>query len=356
MLQKELLNWYGLNQRELPWRNTRDPYIIWLSEVILQQTRVQQGLPYFQKFLQKYPDVFSMASAKEDQILKLWQGLGYYSRARNMHQTAKLVVENLNGQFPSSYKELLKLKGIGPYTAAAIASFAFNEPVAVLDGNVFRVLSRLYAKDEPINSSIGKKVFEELAFQFLNKSNPASHNQAMMELGALICTPLKPLCSNCPLQNSCHANKLGLVQTLPVKLKKAKVRTRFLHYFIIENKGKIAIYQRPNGDIWHNLFDLPAIEDVSHKDLQALKNKLLELNWIQPSDEVEFLHQIKHILTHQHLEALYFLVRTKNKPFINGKEIWIEPNALKLKAIPRLFDKFLDWWKSNDLGNLTLKK
>ncbi len=356
MLQKELLYWFGLNKRELPWRNTQDPYIIWLSEVILQQTRVQQGLPYFQNFLQKYPDVFSMAAAKEDQILKIWQGLGYYSRARNMLKTARLVSENYNGQFPKSYSELIKLKGIGPYTAAAIASFAFNEPVAVLDGNVFRVLSRLYAKNDPINSSTGKKVFEELAHNFLNKANPATHNQAIMELGALVCTPKNPNCSICPLQKSCLAFDLGLVQTLPVKLKKLKVRTRFLHYFIFENKGKIAIYQRPEGDIWQNLFDLPSFEDTSHLDKFLLKNKLLELNWLEQNDEIEFLLQMKHILTHQRLEAIYFLVRTNTLPKLNINELWIEPRALKLKAIPRLFDKFLDWWKSNDLGNLTLKK
>ncbi len=356
MLQKELLKWYASNQRELPWRNTRNPYIIWLSEVILQQTRVQQGLPYFNNFLEKYPNVISMSEANEDEILKLWQGLGYYSRARNMLKTAQLIANNYQGIFPNNYEGLLKLKGIGPYTAAAIASFAYNESVAVLDGNVYRVISRLFAKDEPINGSAGKKLFEELALQFLNKKDPATHNQAIMELGALVCTPQNPKCSECPLQKSCKALDLGLVRTLPVKLKKLKVKTRYLHYFIFEFKGKIAIFQRPEGDIWQNLFDLPLLEASNHLAETELKQNLLEKNWLQINEEVQFLFQTRHILTHQRLEALFFLVRTNNKPALNIQEHWIEPNEIKLKAIPRLFDKFLDWWKSNDLGNLTLKK
>jgi A/G-specific adenine glycosylase len=197
--QKDLLSWYMLHKRDLPWRNTQDPYLIWLSEIILQQTRVAQGLPYFQNFFDKYPQIELLANAPQDEVLKLWQGLGYYSRARNMHKTAQKIVNDFEGIFPGNYKNLLKLNGIGPYTAAAIASFAYNERVAVLDGNVFRVLARFFNLAEPIQTNEAKKIFTQLANDFLNKNEPALHNQAMMELGALVCTPKNPNCSACPL-------------------------------------------------------------------------------------------------------------------------------------------------------------
>jgi A/G-specific adenine glycosylase len=338
--QKKLLNWYVLNQRELPWRNTRDPYVIWLSEVILQQTRVQQGLPYFEKFLAKFPTVFLLATAKEDEILKLWQGLGYYSRARNMHHTAKIVLNDYNGVFPNSYNGLIQLKGIGPYTAAAIASFSFNEQVAVLDGNVFRVLSRLFCQNEPINSSSGKRVFTELAQTFLNMKEPALHNQAMMELGAIICTPTKPNCIECPLQNNCLANLLGQQTNYPIKEKKSVVKNRYFAYFHIEVNGYIAIYQRPAGDIWQNLFDLPLLELDESKTSAFWKLELFNKNWISKNDQLVLKFQRKHILTHRRIYADFYLITLKKRPILGFKEIWVKKSEVLQYGISRLLDHY----------------
>jgi len=339
--QKKLQNWYGLNQRDLPWRNTQDPYLIWLSEVILQQTRVQQGLPYFQKFLAKYPTVFLLASAKEDDILKLWQGLGYYSRARNMHHTAKIVLNEYKGVFPSTYNGLIQLKGIGPYTAAAIASFAFNEQVAVLDGNVFRVLSRLFCQKEPINSTSGKKIFTELAKSFLNLKEPAIHNQAMMELGSLICTPSNPNCKNCPLQNNCLANSLGQQLAFPIKEKKLKVKNRYLAYFHFEVDGYLAIYQRPAGDIWQNLFDLPFLEMDEPEDTQFWISTLIAKSWISKSDKIILCFQRKHLLTHRRIFADFYKVTLKKRPVLNLNEVWVNKNEISKYGISRLLDHYL---------------
>ncbi|OYU96151.1 MAG: A/G-specific adenine glycosylase [Bacteroidetes bacterium B1(2017)] len=342
MLQQELLKWYGLNQRQLPWRNTTDPYVIWLSEVILQQTRVQQGLPYFLDFLQTYPQVKDMAQASEDEILKHWQGLGYYSRARNMHHTAKLVNEQFKGSFPKSYAELIKLKGIGPYTAAAIASFAYNEAVAVLDGNVFRVLSRLYGQAESINSTTGKKIFAELAQTFLNKKNPAMHNQAMMELGSLVCTPTKPNCPNCPLESKCLAHQLKQEDLFPVKNKKNPVRHRYFSYLHLQAGSKLAIIKRPAGDIWQNLVDLPLLESSNPLSLQEFFVEMLELNWIHAQQSLKLVYEKKHILSHQHLHAnFYFLEIPKPIPLGIG-EIWVTKKELLTFGVPRLFQHYLE--------------
>jgi A/G-specific adenine glycosylase len=339
--QKKLQNWYGLNQRDLPWRNTQNPYVIWLSEVILQQTRVQQGLPYFQKFLAKYPTVFLLASAKEDDILKLWQGLGYYSRARNMHHTAKIVLNEYKGVFPSTYNGLIQLKGIGPYTAAAIASFAFNEQVAVLEGNVFRVLSRLFCQKEPINSTFGKKIFTELAQSFLNLKEPAIHNQAMMELGSLICTPSNPNCKDCPLQNNCLANSLGQQLAFPIKEKKLKVKNRYLAYFHFEVDGYLAIYQRPAGDIWQNLFDLPFLEMDEPKETQFWISTLIAKSWISKSDKIILGFQRKHLLTHRRIFAAFYKVSLKKRPVLNLNEVWVKKNEISKYGISRLLDHYL---------------
>ncbi len=229
----ELLSWYTNNKRDLPWRHTTDPYIIWLSEIILQQTRVEQGMPYFNRFVEHYPNVSSFAAADENEILKLWQGLGYYSRARNMLKTARLVQEQYNGAFPSAYDELITLKGIGEYTAAAISSFAANEPRAVIDGNVYRVLARYFGISEDINSTTGKKIFRITADELLNREHPALHNQAMMELGAMICKPKNPACGTCPVREGCYAFLNNATAALPVKINKVKVRERFFNYFLV---------------------------------------------------------------------------------------------------------------------------
>ena len=223
-----LINWYSIYKRDLPWRHTKSAYNIWLSEIILQQTQIKQGLPYYEAFVEHYPTIFDLAKANESEILKLWQGLGYYSRARNLHYTAKTIVETFNGEFPKSYQELLKLKGIGDYTASAIASICYNEATAVVDGNVYRVLARHFGVKTPINSTIGKKEFKALASQLINKKNPADYNQAIMEFGARQCKPKSPDCSSCPLNSSCVALQNNWVDTLPIKLKKGTVATKFL--------------------------------------------------------------------------------------------------------------------------------
>src|ERR1700712_1102072 len=256
----ELVQWYLKNKRELPWRNTTDAYVIWLSEIILQQTRVEQGMPYFYRFLEKYPDVKLFAAANEGDILNLWQGLGYYSRGRNMLKTAREVVDRFDGKFPENYQQLISLKGIGEYTAAAISSFSANEARAVLDGNVFRVLARYFGISEPINSTKGKKIVSELANELLNKDHPGLHNQAAMEFGALLCRPKNPDCDICPLRTDCYAFNHQAIDLLPQKLKKAKIRERFFNYLLVTDGDTVLINKRNEKDIWANMHDLPLIE------------------------------------------------------------------------------------------------
>ena len=343
MLQKQLLIWYAKNKRELPWRNTQDPYLIWLSEVILQQTRIQQGLPYYQKFTDKYQTIFELAQAPNEEIMKLWQGLGYYSRARNMHETAKIISFELQGKFPDNYNSLLKLRGIGPYTAAAIASFAFHEAVAVLDGNVYRVLSRLYAITDPIQSGQGKKVFAAIASDFLNKKDPALHNQAMMELGSLVCKPQNPNCLECPFQNKCLARLQNKQEEFPVQEKKRKAKNRYLHYFYFQHKGKTAIFRRVAGDIWQNLFDLPFLEFEELVSEEIVRGELENRDWIKngQNEDLKMVFQTKHLLTHQHLFATFWLVNSSKIPNLGVENIWVKPEKLKEYAVSRLLDKFL---------------
>lgn len=344
MERKKLITWYLQNHRVLPWRETKDPYIIWLSEIILQQTRVAQGLPYFEKFVKKFPDVHQLANASEEQVLKLWQGLGYYSRGRNLHYTAKFISNHLNGQFPSNYSELQKLKGVGAYTAAAIASFAYDEPVAVLDGNVFRVLSRYYAIDEPINSLAGKKIFEQLAMEALNPQQPALHNQAMMELGALICVPANPTCNHCPLQGSCQAFHHHTTTDYPVKIKKTKAKEQFFYYFHLEFKNKIALYKRPKGGIWQNLYDLPLLVFSQNMQGHSLSDETKQAgmevkNFIQDSP----IWQTNHILTHIKIQAVFFRVEpTQMLQQFNGQDlIWVTKDQLHSLPVSRLLEKYL---------------
>jgi len=257
--QNELINWYQSNKRDLPWRHTKDAYTIWLSEIILQQTRVEQGLPYYNKFLENFPTVRDFASATEAKVLKLWQGLGYYSRGRNMHATAQIVVNNFNGIFPNLHDDLLKLKGIGEYTAAAISSFSSGEARAVVDGNVFRVLARYFGIDIAINSPAGKKAFFALANELLYLEDPALYNQAIMEFGAIQCKPKSPNCTVCPLNQTCYALKNNLVKELPNKIKKAAQKHRYLDYFICQADDKILVRERQAGDVWQHLYDFPSI-------------------------------------------------------------------------------------------------
>ena len=305
----QLLRWYPNNSRELPWRNTKDPYIIWLSEIILQQTRVAQGLPYFSLFLRNFPTVQELAAASEEEILRCWQGLGYYSRARNLHACAQSIVEQHNGLFPSTYQGLLALKGVGPYTAAAIASFAFGQQVAVVDGNVYRVLSRFFGIEDDIGSAGGKKVFEKLANQLIPPSTPDIYNQAIMEFGALQCVPKNPACNLCPLQAACYASTNGTVDKFPVKAGKTKTRKRFFHYFHIRCGYEVVINKRTGNDIWKGLVDFPLEEHTQeihqHPDSSAL---LEDLRIFKPTVNIPDFKPYKHILSHQVLMASFISV------------------------------------------------
>lgn len=318
---KTLISWYLQNKRDLPWRNTVNPYPIWLSEIMLQQTRVAQGLPYFLKFTERFPTVFDLSNADEEEVLKLWQGLGYYSRARNLHKTAQIVAQDLNGKFPSTYKDLLKLKGIGEYTAAAIASFAYNENVPVVDGNVFRVLARYFDIETDIASSVAKKEFTALAQELLPKGKANVFNQAIMEFGAMQCVPKNPSCEQCVLNNSCLALKYKKVAQLPVKLKKTKVQKRFFNYLIFKDEiGNTLLQKRIQKGIWHNLYEFPLIESENEIDeLQTLK--LVENQTFIPNkiEQIKLMNatKITHKLSHQHLSISFWEISVQ-KTIENG--------------------------------------
>lgn len=304
--QAALINWYHLHKRDLPWRKTSDPYIIWLSEIILQQTRVEQGLPYFNKFLENYPTVSVFAKANEEEALKLWQGLGYYSRVRNMLHTAKYVMAHHEGVFPNHYEELIKLKGIGRYTAAAIASLSSGQPKAAVDGNVFRVLARYFGVLEPVNATNGRKIFEEMANKLIENQPAPIYNQAIMEFGALQCKPKKPLCGACPLSIGCFALKQKKVDTLPIKLKLKKVKERFFNYFIMQENDQIWVRKRIDKDIWHNMYDFPMMET---KKMQSLEDKEFLKNIKAEYGEkikIKLLSFCKRQLTHQTIFIQFF--------------------------------------------------
>ena len=309
---EKLLRWYPHHRRDLPWRDTRNPYIIWLSEIILQQTRVAQGLPYFQTFVEKFPAVEDLAKAPEEEILRAWQGLGYYSRARNLHSCARSITNDRNGKFPDNYNDLLKLKGVGSYTAAAIASFAFGEQVAVLDGNVFRVLSRFFGLDADISSHQGKKSFETLANKLIPKAAPDEYNQAIMEFGALQCVPKSPDCSLCPLKSDCFAYQKEMVNMLPVKGKKVKVKSRYFLYYYIRSGGFTVIRKRKDKDIWQGLFDFPLEEYSSMDTIVNIEPDQLTLpaglSSLNPVYRAPSEKPLKHLLTHQKIFASFVAI------------------------------------------------
>jgi A/G-specific adenine glycosylase len=337
----ELVHWYHENKRDLPWRHTTDPYIIWLSEIILQQTRVEQGLPYFNRFLAQYPTINHFANASEDDILKLWQGLGYYSRGRNMLKTAQLIQANYGGKFPSKYDELIKLKGVGDYTAAAISSFAANEPRAVLDGNVFRVLARYFGIDEPINSTKGLKIFKQLANEVLNKTQPATHNQAMMEFGAMLCKPKNPACGICPVRMGCEAFKTNATTWLPVKLKTVKIKERFFNYFLSFKNGEVLMNKRTGNDIWNGLYDLPLIETSGILTISEIAQLPETENYFGKALKIKEVYGLqKHILTHQRLTIRFIWV--ENEPQLLEPD-WFYTNVENLKklALPKIIFLFL---------------
>jgi A/G-specific adenine glycosylase len=320
-----LISWYLENKRNLPWRNTTNPYHIWLSEIILQQTRVAQGTPYFLSFVTSFPTVFDLAAASEEQVLKLWQGLGYYSRARNLHKTAQYVSHELSGAFPNNYIDLLKLKGVGEYTAAAIASFCYNEPVPVVDGNVFRVLSRYFDIETDIALASSKKEFAALAFELmpkatrvgaeLSEANPAVFNQAIMEFGALQCVPKSPNCGICVFNTSCVALQKKKVNLLPVKSKKLKVRNRFFNYIVVSDCNENTIIQkRTSKGIWHNLYEFPLIETHFPVDFNFI-NQSVRVGFFQDKTILDIVEcdnkAIIHKLSHQHLHIKFWKVTIK---------------------------------------------
>lgn len=318
-----LLDWFRENRRPLPWRETRDPYAIWLSEVILQQTRIAQGTAYWQRFIERWPTVELLAAATEDEVLREWQGLGYYSRARNLHAAARQIVEL--GHFPDTMDEIRRLKGVGDYTAAAIASIAFDLPEAVVDGNVYRVLARHFGIETPINSTEGKKTFKALAQELLPPSEASAFNQAMMDFGAVQCVPQSPRCANCPLMESCAAFREGRVEALPVKLKKIQVKTRYLTYVYIRCNGYTAIHRRGAGDIWQGLWEPPC-----HLNDNLLKNaKLLRSN-------------VKHVLTHRILMADFYLLECDERPPLPDDFIWIPESDITQYGVPRLVELLLE--------------
>ncbi len=330
----QIAEWYRQTKRDLPWRHTTDPYFIWISEVILQQTRVEQGISYYYRFIESFPTVHHLAKADLQMVLNLWQGLGYYSRARNLHATAQYISIECKGKFPESYVELLKLKGIGPYIAAAIASFAFKECVPVIDGNVYRVLSRHFDIDTPINSTKGMKEFKSLAEILINKKNPDIHNQAIMEFGALQCTPNNPNCEGCILQSSCLAFCNKTIKTLPVKLKKQPPRNRYFHFLILNCDGQTFIQQRHGKDIWEALYQFPLIETEHDTELS-------ELQRTYQSEQFKISTPVTHLLSHQRLIARFYHIQTKIK---NVPDDWIKIpfQAIQDYPIPRLIDKYLE--------------
>jgi A/G-specific adenine glycosylase len=337
-----LIKWYRENKRDLPWRKTTAPYKVWLSEIILQQTRVDQGLNYYLKFINNFSTVDKLANATEEEILKLWQGLGYYSRARNLHFTAKHIVTNYNGKFPENYKEILALKGVGEYTAAAISSFSYNMPYPVIDGNVYRVLARIFNINTPIDSTLGKKKFKELATELIDKKNPAEYNQAIMEFGALQCKPKSPNCSECIFIDNCLAYSNNAIDNLPVKEKKTKVTHRFFNYLVFSDKKHILIKNRMEKDIWQGLFDFPLIETTKSieqfEDLNLTNyQKLSTLNNKSIHKSTEFIH----ILSHQKIHATFWTVQLENVKFIHTNEVKILKKDFENYPIPKLIENFI---------------
>lgn len=337
----QIISWYRANPRELPWRGIDNPYKIWLSEIILQQTRVAQGLPYYYAFSEAYPTVKDLAMAPESEVLRLWQGLGYYSRARNLHSCAKYICDKLDGIFPDNYKDLLLLKGVGSYTAAAIASFAYNEAKAVVDGNVFRVLARYYGIETDIATGKAKKQFEALADELIPQQNPGEFNQAMMDFGARLCVPQNPDCANCPLNSTCFAFQKGLVKDLPVKINKTKVKERSLHYFVIRCGKNWVWKKRASGDIWEGLHDFP-LEEKTSTEFTKLAFPTSEIPESIPK-------KYRHILSHQKLNASFSKldIPVNKYPELsdwceNEGYLLVSENEIEALAKPKLIINFLN--------------
>lgn len=346
----KLLDWHQRNPRPLPWKETNDPYLIWLSEIILQQTRVEQGTPYFEAFRKAYPSVSDLAMAPIDEVLKLWEGLGYYSRARNLHHTAKYIADELNGQFPTNYDDILKLKGIGPYTAAAIASFAFKLPHAVVDGNVYRVLSRIFGIDTPIDSTIGKKAFAELAQSLIDKKRPDDFNQALMDFGATQCVPKSPSCESCDWNEDCVAYLQERIPDFPVKSKAKPKKNRYFQYLVLNYQDQTLIEKRAEKDIWEGLYQFPLIEtSEAETSKAAIQSQVVSLH---PSlagmiEAIRGSKPYKQTLSHRYIHATFWEIDCKILPKVAPDNTQIIPrNSISSFAFP----KIIDWY----LGDKTL--
>lgn len=335
----------------MPWKGEKDPYKIWLSEIILQQTRVEQGLDYYHRFIEKFPDIHRLAKAKDSLVFKLWEGLGYYTRCRNLLVAARYISNELGGSFPSTYEEIRGLKGVGPYTAAAISSFAFNLPHAVVDGNVFRVLSRVFGIDKPIDYSEGKKYFTQLAEELLDKKQPGKHNQAIMDFGAVVCKPASPLCSACVFQKKCVAFLENKVEMLPVKEKKIRIKKRWFYYLVVEYNDEIAIQQRTGKDIWNQLYEFPMIEKSGEETIETILKEAEKIGWL-PKSKYEVIATsslYKQQLSHQLIAGQFIRVGLRKKPLTNDNRLWIKVNQLKKFAFPRLINHYLDNSKQQSL-------
>ncbi len=328
-----LLKWFRENGRDLPWRQTRDPYAIWLSEIILQQTQVKQGWDYWLRFMRRWPTVADLAAATEDEVLREWQGLGYYSRARNLHAAAKQVLAR--GGFPTTIEGLRQLKGVGDYTAAAIGSIAFDLPVAVVDGNVYRVLARHFGIATPINTTEGKHEFTALAQSLLPEAEASAYNQAIMDFGATQCTPQSPDCDTCPLQETCAAFREGRIGELPVKRRTLKVKERRLTYVYIRCQGMTAIHRRPAGDIWQGLYEPLCVEDSNLSPLSSLPSPLSSL--LSPLKK-----NVKHVLTHRVIYADFYLLETDERPTLPDGYLWVREEDVADYGVPRLVEKLLE--------------
>ncbi len=343
-ISSTLKNWYLQNKRELPWRQTSNPYFIWISEVILQQTRVNQGLAYYQRFINQFPDVETLANAQSEEVFKIWQGLGYYSRARNLHEGARFVHQNFQGLLPGDYDKLLSIKGIGEYTAAAIASIAFNLPYAAIDGNVHRVISRIYGITEAVNTSEGRKKIRNAAEELLDTKNPGLFNQALMEFGALQCIPKNPNCNVCPVADSCYALRTNTISQLPFKIKNGKIKTRFFNYIYLYYKDYTFIKQRDKKDIWQGLYEFPLIETKSKCTIEELLQSN-EWSSLFKNGQIHIIgnaKRYKHQLTHQTIEVEFIHVKIdKLLPELSEKYIMIKQADLQSYPVSRLIDRYL---------------
>lgn len=336
---KQLMQWHSTdNDRVLPWKEERDPYKIWLSEIILQQTRSEQGLPYYLRFTEAYPTVRDLAKADDEAVFRLWQGLGYYNRCKNMLYTARFIAEEYNGVFPDTHSQISELKGVGAYTAAAIASFAYGLPHAVVDGNVYRVLSRYYGIDTPIDTTTGKKVFAEVADKLLDKADSARYNQAIMDLGATVCTPKNPNCDNCPVVNRCVAQKQVMIDMLPIKSKKLKVKNRYFHYILLLKDGKLWVRKRVEKDVWQNLYEPYIVESSKALGRTELAKQVSGV----AKEELEYEGVLKQRLTHQLLEIHFFECKNATIDDLPKGGIWVEVAALKNLAFPKSIVSFFE--------------